>query len=255
MSTCNYTQPIFETECIGDSLPKINANFSNLDTGLCNIVTTSNTQIPGLTSLKQQVQASTLFVPAQLATKSNSNVTVVDHLYAGVGDSAGNITPFTNTNALTGGTGERAWWSGPKTVTVTNCPLNTVALLVEIDYNTNSGGNNAQRLYIRKNNTEQTQFWPTGTGGDITRTQRDSLSANSDYKIALDPMLSHGASTSPTLYEAEKSATIIVYLDSTANPTTKQFQYCILDYKFVTPGGAPQHLVKINVQGYYVEVN
>jgi hypothetical protein len=248
MSTCNYTQPIFETECIGDSLPKINANFSNLDTGLCNITTTSNTQIPGLTSLKQQVQASTLFIPAQLATKSNSNIYLTNHNYGPASQTAPvPLTPFTNTNGLTGGAGERAWWSGPKTVTVTNCPLNTVGLLVEIDFNTNAAANNTIHLYIRKNSTEAAAFWPTGTGGDITRTQRNTLSADIDFlKIALDPVT--------TAHEAEKTATIVIYPESTANPTTKQFQYCFMDFKNYAPAGAPQFYVIMRLQGYYVEV-
>lgn len=36
-STCNYTKEIDENECIGDSLQTINANFSALDTTLCNL--------------------------------------------------------------------------------------------------------------------------------------------------------------------------------------------------------------------------
>ena len=38
MSTCNYTQQIAASECIGDSLVKINNNFSNLDNSLCTAV-------------------------------------------------------------------------------------------------------------------------------------------------------------------------------------------------------------------------
>jgi hypothetical protein len=35
MSACNYTEKISPSECIGDSLIKINENFQNLDFGLC----------------------------------------------------------------------------------------------------------------------------------------------------------------------------------------------------------------------------
>ena len=35
MSVCNFTQPILANQCIGDSLITINANFSALDSGLC----------------------------------------------------------------------------------------------------------------------------------------------------------------------------------------------------------------------------
>lgn len=247
MSTCNYTQPIFETECIGDSLPKINANFSNLNTGLCNVVATSNTQIPSLTSLKQQVQASTLFIPAQLATKSNSQVWLAQHVYASQGSTARNILPVTTITALTGGPNERAWWSGAKTITINNCPLNTVAVLVEIWYNTNSYANNGQRLFIRKDATEAGTGWPAGEGG-ITRAQRDAIS-DSFRKIYLDP-----TGGVDTYFEAEHSVTCIVYVANTANPTTKQFQYCILDDKAEVPLFTPDYGVDISLQGYYVEV-
>ena len=46
MSTCNYTTQISGSECIGDSLTKINTNFSNLDESLC----TLNTNFINLTS-------------------------------------------------------------------------------------------------------------------------------------------------------------------------------------------------------------
>lgn len=46
MSTCNYTTQISGSECIGDSLTKINSNFSNLDSSLCNL----NTNFINLTS-------------------------------------------------------------------------------------------------------------------------------------------------------------------------------------------------------------
>lgn len=37
MATCNNTSIIFPSECIGESLAKINTNFNNLDTGLCDL--------------------------------------------------------------------------------------------------------------------------------------------------------------------------------------------------------------------------
>lgn len=39
MSTCNFTKQIKDYECLGDSLLKINDNFYNLDSGLCNVPT------------------------------------------------------------------------------------------------------------------------------------------------------------------------------------------------------------------------
>jgi hypothetical protein len=256
MSTCNYTQPIFETECIGDSLPKINANFSNLDTGLCSIVTSSNTQIPSLTSLKQQVESSVLFVPAQFTSRSNSNIVLAGHQYAGQGNSYGNILPATNTNSLAlTGTNKRAWWSGAKTITITNAPAKTIAVLIEVWYNVNSAANNTQRLFIRKDSTETGTGWPTSGEGDITDTQRNNFSS-SFGKMYIDPI--GNSSSVPehrTFYEGENITTFIVYVANTANPTTKQFQYCIVDYKDLTPYSTPDYTVYINLQGYYVEVN
>lgn len=37
MAACNNTSIIFDSECIGDSLVKINTNFRNLDAGLCQL--------------------------------------------------------------------------------------------------------------------------------------------------------------------------------------------------------------------------
>ena len=37
MSSCNLTQTIYDTECLGDSLVKINSNFNSLDTAVCNV--------------------------------------------------------------------------------------------------------------------------------------------------------------------------------------------------------------------------
>jgi len=37
MATCNNVTIIFDSECVGESLSKINTNFANLDTGLCEL--------------------------------------------------------------------------------------------------------------------------------------------------------------------------------------------------------------------------
>lgn len=49
MTGCNNTQIIAPTECIGDSLTKINNNFSNLDATLCQIINSSS---PSLMSVR-----------------------------------------------------------------------------------------------------------------------------------------------------------------------------------------------------------
>lgn len=37
MATCNNVTVIYDSECVGESLSKINTNFANLDTGLCEL--------------------------------------------------------------------------------------------------------------------------------------------------------------------------------------------------------------------------
>lgn len=48
MAGCNNTQIIAPTECIGDSLTKINNNFSNLDTALCQVINSSSPSLMGI---------------------------------------------------------------------------------------------------------------------------------------------------------------------------------------------------------------
>ena len=48
MSTCNYTTTIDENLCIGDSLPILNSNFSNLDTAACNLSSSESSIISNL---------------------------------------------------------------------------------------------------------------------------------------------------------------------------------------------------------------
>jgi hypothetical protein len=49
MAGCNNVQVIASTECIGDSLTKINNNFANLDTALCEVINSSS---PALMSIR-----------------------------------------------------------------------------------------------------------------------------------------------------------------------------------------------------------
>jgi len=52
MSECNFTQSIFASQCIGDSLPIINSNFSNLDQALCNVTKVVGGASPFLMSIR-----------------------------------------------------------------------------------------------------------------------------------------------------------------------------------------------------------
>lgn len=50
MSNCNYTSIIYEQECIGDSLVKINNNFNNLDNATCDLNANLSTLSAGITA-------------------------------------------------------------------------------------------------------------------------------------------------------------------------------------------------------------
>jgi microcystin-dependent protein len=64
MSTCNFTQVIQQQECIGDSLTKINTNFSNLDDNLCSTISNVATLSANLNaSLSAVQQVTALVVP------------------------------------------------------------------------------------------------------------------------------------------------------------------------------------------------
>lgn len=61
MSTCNFTQVIQQQECIGDSLTKINNNFSNLDDNLCSTISNIQSLSANLNASLSAVQAATAF--------------------------------------------------------------------------------------------------------------------------------------------------------------------------------------------------
>jgi hypothetical protein len=50
MSDCNYTSIIYEQECIGDSLVKINNNFNNINSAVCNLEANQSTLSAGVTA-------------------------------------------------------------------------------------------------------------------------------------------------------------------------------------------------------------
>lgn len=51
MSTCNFTQLIRASECIGDSLVKITDNFTNLDNAVCSLYTTTALALSSLSAV------------------------------------------------------------------------------------------------------------------------------------------------------------------------------------------------------------
>lgn len=79
MSSCNLTQNILETECIGDSLTKITGNFSSLDTAVCD-----------LTDMVNQLKASQTFT--QIETVIGPTATL-DGAISATTKAQGNYTP------------------------------------------------------------------------------------------------------------------------------------------------------------------
>ena len=45
---CSLVQTIDPTECVGNSLSKINSNFSNLQTNVCNLLVSTNIPVGGI---------------------------------------------------------------------------------------------------------------------------------------------------------------------------------------------------------------
>jgi len=238
MAGCNNIQVIAPTECIGDSLTKINNNFANLDTDLCATAT-----------ITSQVTSTTLFIPVNYSTRTNQNIVAIP----GTGNNL-KWTGSYKTNGQNffwireGTTSTVPWWSGVQTANLSGAPVNSVGALLSIFFNVNSQNNNGQHLLVRKDSTE---VWnsPQDQGGaalgNITAIQRDNI--NYSYsKIYLDPT---GGPKVP--WEAEHDVTVPVYF----NTASKTFQWFIIDGKNGgAPRFAPEYIVRITVLGYYVAV-
>lgn len=241
MAICNSVQTIAASECIGDSLPKINNNFANLNTDLCSLNTT-------VTTLSNQVYPTTLFVPVNYNTQTNKVVSIVPDVNGRYSYLPGGDSWFRTFYGITNST---PWWSGIQTTTpLPDAPSNTVALLVNIHFNANAYQNNSINLFIRKNNTENwnspfDQNPSYTTQGNITTTVRNNI--NFDYlKMYLDP--TGGGDTS---WEAEHTSTLPIYID----PTTKTFQWFIMDGKEQgTPTSQPAYSARMDLLGYYIKV-
>lgn len=212
-------------DCLGDSLQYINANTNYL-------AAYSASQTAAVSAITQQVIPTTLFVPANFSTLSNSNenLTVVNW-------------------SATGTRSSLPWWSGTQTATFSNVPTNAIAALIEIYFNTNAGQNNGQSLLIRKDSSEawnspQDQGAPA-TPGNISVAQKNNINYNYT-KISLDP-----TGSSATVYEGEHSVTTIVYF----NTTSKSFQWFTVDGRDAgIPAQNPYYGVNMKVIGYYLSI-
>ena len=228
-------QNIDRTECIGNSLVKINNNFTGLESAGCVLENTVDGLSTNLTTLSTNfvnlssaVAAATLFVPVNLQTRSNQNVVLASQSWTGVTSSA-----------------NQPWWSGVQTTNLSSVPSNAVAASIEIYHNINSVANHGQAFYLRKDSTEN---WSapsnSSTSGTITLAQYNAISSNY-LKMVQDP-----TGESAGLYEAEMTTVIPIYF----NTSTKTFQWFITDSKTGAITTNPSYYVRIKLLGYYVTV-
>lgn len=78
MSTCNFTQYIDSSECIGDSLVRINNNFTSLNNVVCSLVTGAS---PSVANIRLSFDPNTP-IPTTNRTGTNASVLFV-HPYKG----------------------------------------------------------------------------------------------------------------------------------------------------------------------------
>lgn len=91
MAICNSTQIIAPTECIGDSLVKINNNFSNLDSNICSLHSNLYSLVPVFSNLRISLDPSAPIVTSDIINAPNIYI----HPYEGNAVSLFNTT--TNT--------------------------------------------------------------------------------------------------------------------------------------------------------------
>jgi hypothetical protein len=173
-------------------------------------------------------QSAPVFVPANYSTLSNSNSFLIGY--------SANGTLSTD-----------PWWSGIQTVTVPNCPTNTVGVLLQAIVNCNTNANNEIRANYYKSSEQNSAVVPSTstTAQNITQAQYNAINT-SFTRISLDSM---GTSTGG--FEAEGSATFPLYIDE----TNRQFKYFLTDNKASTaPTSTPVYTTNIRILGYYVKI-
>jgi hypothetical protein len=211
--------------CMGDSLQFINGNtdyFNLLTNALQLSANNANTRV---TNLSSRINETLLFIPANLATRTNG---IAEITYTATGTV--NATP---------------WWSGIQTINLTNVPNKAIAALVEIWFNVNALNNNGQYLSIRKDSTEPASAPSNSTVPEgITRAQMNAIIADPCKRMQIDP--TGGASAA---WEGDDYKTMPIYF----NTTTNSFQWFIADAKDTgAPSSTPVYTVVIKILGYYV---
>lgn len=233
---------IFETECIGDSLNKINNNFEKLDEAcqaLQTNITNSNSQlITQTTTTSSQLTAAPIFIPANYSVQSNALNTV--QTWEGTGTK----------------TASNAWWSGEQTVNLTNVPAGAVGALVSVYAYTSAYQGNTQNLYFYKN-TEGNIWSPSvpGGAGDYTGTVPNNSYIKVTLKPGIRPTLEAPTYSSLTATPHESNTTAVFPLYFASN----QFNWFWNDTKD-DPGSNlfydfPKYGLEIKILGYYVPFN
>ncbi len=223
MSTCNFTQSIPASQCIGDSLVTINSNFNSLDSSLCNLQTNTNTLSSSFLNLRNQVtdvlSTAPIFVPANYNTLSNQTVFL-----------SSLETPFSLTYfgalgqvpviRLLGHTSAASWFSPIQTTLIPSPPPNTVGALINFWVNVNAKRNSMIYFYIRKNSSEPFAL-----------------------KINIDPAGGDGN-------EQDSSVVVPTFFDL----NTDTFQWRWVDERGGTTTNPPEYQTVITLLGYYVKV-
>jgi len=221
--------------CIGDSLAYMNANFENFDN---RILSLSSQSVQNLNTFRNQITPTTLFVPANYATRSNANVILEGRYWNSSSSSTGGFATRK---------GKVAWWSGVQTTNITKvgpAPTNTIGILAEIKYNVNARANNGQYLFVRRDPLENWGNTGAGTPGVVPNFDTLNTAYN---KTTIDPVYSNGA------WEGEFSLTIPIYISSAAG-FENTFQWFIYDRGTVERSNFPEYSVSIKLCGYYVRV-
>jgi len=170
------------------------------------------------------------FVPVNLSTRSNANVTIA------------------SANILGNTRFDRAWWSGIRYADFV-VPTNCIAVLIKAKFNVNSQANNSQIFGVFSGNEAPNISLPSGLDEpqNITKAQWSALNTNGRTKISLDPTGGFN-----TLFEAETEATFPVYINT---DNFYPFYYYVADAKNNSqPTNNPVYLVTITLLGYYIDI-
>lgn len=201
MAICNSVQNIASSECIGDSLVKINNNFSNLNTDVCTLLSLINT----LSSNMSQV----LNVP-----------------YARLVERSGDDTSISDERALTGATGsyDNIYSQDLFPLVSTSTVLGSRYLKLNTTPTTN-----VDTIGIIKNTDRSIQFPSTGRygisiTGPVCRVFNYNVKASLDLEMVTDSgVVVLGGPTVFTTWDVESCYPSLEGRITVTNTATKYF--------------------------------